>query len=96
MILSRTGNLAWIVSSSTGEIWYPPDHILKPHPDAVQHLLLFLLPNNAVERPMASRLERLSFDILLPKVRRGALPRQSAFLFATAREKDYAILRNMA
>ncbi len=45
---------------------------------------------------MASRLERLSFDILLPKVRRGALPRQSAFLFATAREKDYAILRNMA
>ena len=45
---------------------------------------------------MASRPESLSFYILLPKVRRAVLPRQSAFLFATAREKDYAILRNMA
>ena len=45
---------------------------------------------------MASRLERLSFDNLLSVVRRATLPRQSAFLFATAREKDRASLRNMA
>ena len=46
--------------------------------------------------PMASRLERLSFDILLPGVRRAALPQQSTFLFAITHEKDCAIPRNPA
>ena len=57
---------------------------------------LFLLPNNASELPMASLLGKLSFDTLFPGVRRAASPRRSAFLFATAREKDCAIPRNMA
>ena len=84
------------MGGSTGEIYYPLDNILKPHPDAVQHLLQFLLPNNALKKPMASRLENLSFYILFPGVRRAALPRQSAFLFATAREKDCATPRILA
>ena len=57
---------------------------------------MFLLLKNALKTAMASRLERLSFYILLPKVRRVALPRQSAFLFAIAREKDCATSRNIA
>ena len=46
--------------------------------------------------PVASPLERLSFDILLPGVRRAALPQQSTFLFAITHEKDCATPRNTA
>ena len=49
----------------------------------------------SLETSMASRLERLSFDALLAGVRRATLPRQSAFLFATARKRDRATPRKM-
>ena len=84
------------MGSSSLEIYYPPDNILKSRPKAVQNILMFLLLKNALRTPMASRLERLSFYTLLPKVRRAALPRQSAFLFAIAREKNCATPRNIA